>query len=337
MAGILLQWITNLFTNRLFCTRIDDLLSSFVNLISGVIQGSVIGPLTFLIYINDLATLLSQYNVKVKLFADDVTLYVRVVSNADITELQMALCALTSWVDYWQVSVSVDKCGVLHTGKHVAPTTLTINNIPLPVVTSYRDLGITITCELSSSPHINDIVTKAHRHPNMIHRCFVYHNINLLTRAFITYVGLCPLLEYNCVARSPHLKCDIELIEQVQHRFMKRLNGLSGNSYDERLKLLNLDSLQYRRTQFDIVMCYKIIFGLVCIDRDEFFQLRLSTTRGHPYKLHKHFSNCSARSSFSSEHVVNLWNSLPADCISFTSLSSFKNSLTTVDLQSLTL
>ena len=60
--------------------------------------------------------------------------------------------------------------------------------------------------------------------------------------------------------------------------FTKRLSGLSGYSYDERLKLLNLDSLQYRRIQFDIIMYYIIIFGLVCIDRDEFFQLRLRTT-----------------------------------------------------------
>ena len=66
----------------------------------------------FLIYINDLTTLLSRYIVKVKLFADDVKLYVRVVSNADVTELQMVLSAVTSWADYWQLSVSVDKCGV---------------------------------------------------------------------------------------------------------------------------------------------------------------------------------------------------------------------------------
>jgi len=94
----------------------------------------------------------------------------------------------------------------------------------------------------------------------MIHRCFVSRNINLLTRAFIIiilyYTYVRPLLEYNCVAWSPHLKRDIELIEQVQRRFTKRLIGLSVYSYDERLKLLNLDSLQYRRIRFDIIMCY---------------------------------------------------------------------------------
>ena len=68
----------NLFSNRTFCTRINELLSSVVNLISGVIQGSVIGPLMFLIYINDLIALLAIYNIKVKLFADDVKLYVKV-------------------------------------------------------------------------------------------------------------------------------------------------------------------------------------------------------------------------------------------------------------------
>ena len=150
-----------------------------------------------------------------------------VVSNADVTELQMALSALTSWADYWQLSVSVDKCGVLHIGKQVAPTKFSINNFPLPVVTSYRDLGITITCELCP-PHINDIVilrlTVVLTWFTVAFACQqinIARNINLLTRAFITYVR--PLLEYNnCVAWSPHLKRDIELIEQVQRRGSRR-------------------------------------------------------------------------------------------------------------------
>jgi len=96
----------------------------------------------------------------------------------------------------------------------------------------------------------------------------------------------------------------------------KRLCGLSGYSYDERLRLLKLDSLELRRTRFDFIMCYKIVYGLVAINRDEFFQLCVSTTRDHPYKIYKHFSKHSSRSSFFSERVVivvNLWNNLPTD------------------------
>jgi len=107
IGGILLQWIINLFSCRTVQTRINDLLSDVCNLLCGVIQGSVIGPLMFLVYINDLVELLASFNIKVKLFADDVKLYVRVVSVTDTTTLQKALTALVSWTDEWQLSVSV--------------------------------------------------------------------------------------------------------------------------------------------------------------------------------------------------------------------------------------
>ena len=73
---------------------------------------------------------------------------------------------------------------------------------------------------------------KSHQRANMIIRCFVSRNTDLLVRAFTTYVR--PLLEYNSVVWSPYLKCDIELIENVQRRFTKRLKGLSALSYDDR-------------------------------------------------------------------------------------------------------
>ena len=78
----------------------------------------------------------------------------------------------------------------------------------------------------------------------MIPRCFFSRNVELLTRAFVTYVH--PLLEYNSVIWSPSLKRDIALLEQVQRRFTKRLPGLKDHSYDERLKLLNLECLELR-------------------------------------------------------------------------------------------
>ena len=90
-CSTLLTWIINLFSGWTFTTKIYDLLSAVVSLLSGVIQGSVIGPLTFLVYINDLVTLFAQYGIKVKLFADDDKLYVKVVDYSDLV-LYCSLC-----------------------------------------------------------------------------------------------------------------------------------------------------------------------------------------------------------------------------------------------------
>ena len=159
-----------------------------------------------------------------------------------------------------------------------------------------------------SCPIFAGIIGKVHRRTNMILRSFVSQNAHLLIRAYITYVR--PLLEYNCVVWSPHLKCNIELIEQVQCRFTKWLHGLSNYTYDERLKMLNLENLQPRHTCFDLIMCYKIISGLVCVNADDFFEFCVINTRGHSYKLNQQFSNCTSQSKFLSEHIVSLWESL---------------------------
>jgi len=151
--------------------------------------------------------------------------------------LQKALSPLVAWADEWQLSISIDKCCVLHIGKVTVTRQFHIKNIPLTVVSSYCNLGITITKDLSPTTYINEIVAKAHQRANMIHRCFVSQNVELLTRAFITYVR--PLLEYNSVVWSRSLKHDIALTEQVQTHFTKRLPGLKNHPYDVRLKLLN--------------------------------------------------------------------------------------------------
>ena len=107
----------------------------------------------------------------------------------------------------------------------------------------------------------------------------------------------------------------------------KRLKGLSELSYDDRLKLLNLERLEICRLRFNLLSCYKIIFGLVHIDREAFFKLCTSCTRRHPYKLFKHHSRISVRSNFFAERVINAWNGLPADHRDFSSFPKFKRSL----------
>ena len=83
----------------------------------------------------------------------------------------------------------------MHIGKITVMNQFHINDIPLPLVSSYRDLSITVSKDISPTVYINEIVAKAHQRANMIHRCFVSQNVELLTRAFVTYVR--PLLEYS--------------------------------------------------------------------------------------------------------------------------------------------
>ena len=157
-----------------------------------------------------------------------------------------------------------------------------------------------VTKDLSSSAHVNDVVSRAHKRTAAILRTFVSQDVNLLglMRAFITYVR--PIVEYNSVVWSPSSAHDIDAVERVQRRFTKRLPGLKNMSYDQRMKILQLPSLELRRRpkHADLFWCYKV-FGLVLVQFDQLFVMSPNTvTRGHKYKLFKRHSNVCIRSQF---------------------------------------
>ena len=106
-----------LLANRTHQTKIGPSLSDVIDLISGVVQGSAVRPLMFLIYINELIGVLEKFNIKVKLFADDVKLYVQINDDIDVHRLQLAVDALCDWAETWQLSVSVNKCWVFYCQK----------------------------------------------------------------------------------------------------------------------------------------------------------------------------------------------------------------------------
>ena len=91
-------------------------LSELINLLSVVIQGSSIGPVMFLMYIDGLAKLLEHHGIIAKLFADDVKIYLIITNDLDVSKLQTALDLIADWTNDWQLSVSVDKCSVLKIG-----------------------------------------------------------------------------------------------------------------------------------------------------------------------------------------------------------------------------
>ena len=162
IQGELLLWLKQFFTGRVYCTKVGLSFSDFVQLLSGIIQGSVIGPIMFIIFINELVDLLARFGITVKFFADDAKLYTNIIDTVDGVPLQDALNALCSWADTWQLPISIDKCYVLNMGKCNTDTqiTLTVCGKTIPSVTVCKDLGITVTENLLPSLHINNINVK---------------------------------------------------------------------------------------------------------------------------------------------------------------------------------
>jgi len=104
-----------------------------------------------------------------------------------------------------------------------------------------------------------------------VQTCFVSRDNGLLVRAFVTFVR--QILEYNSIIWSPSLVRDIEQLDKVQRRFTKRLRGMKSLSYNRRLIQLGLPSLELQRLHLDLVFCYKIVFGLVSVNLDDFFEI----------------------------------------------------------------
>ena len=116
--------------------------------------------------------------------------------------------------------------------------------------------------------------------------------------------------------------------------FTKRLRGLRNLSYCDRLIKLGLCSLELRRLHLDLLYCYKLVFGLVNVNFDDFFALSTNTnTRGHKYKLFKPRCTASIRQKFFVDKVINVWNALPSTT-NFASLNVFRNSIEKIDLSS---
>ena len=131
----------------------------------------------------------------------------------------------------------------------------------------------------------------------------------MLTKAF-TYVR--PVLEYCTSVWSPHTQCSINKIESCQRWFTKRIYGLSGMQYSERLASLGLDSIQVRRLKCDLTMCYKIIHSNAVIHSQDFvIYSDYLGTRVHQYKLFKRYSNVNAYKNSFINRICDIWNTLP--------------------------
>ncbi len=151
ISGKVLAWIDSFLHDRYQTVVVDGAKSNPVAVVSGVLQGSVLGPLLFILYVNDLPDSLS---CPVKLFVDDTKPYHVIRDVTDCEHLQANLNCLTTWTDLWQLSLHPDKCVVLRHGKIQPDFTyqLTAQDdsiTHLKVLSCTRDLGVTVDDKLT--------------------------------------------------------------------------------------------------------------------------------------------------------------------------------------------
>lgn len=231
---------------------------------SGVPQGSILGPLFFIIFINDIA---NDSNVHYLLYADDLKMYCRITSLSDCVNLQSNIAALDNWCRKNKLPLNASKCKVMsfHRKKSAFLFDYALDGEVLERPDYVKDLGVFFDSELSFSHHIDECLTAAYKSLGFIVRnSRDFGDITTLRLLFITFVR--SRLEYASVIWCPIYTIYVTLIERVQRRFFKSavflLDGVyppRGTPQDQFLVRFNLQSLLTRRTMYSVVFLFKLI------------------------------------------------------------------------------
>ena len=299
-------------------------MSSESSVTSGVPQGSVLGPLLFVIYINDLPDCVADSTVR--LFADDSVIYRKITTADDSTRLQRDIVSLQKWEEDWLMRFNASKCQVLRVTNKRKPicSPYTIHGHTLEVVDSAKYLGVHLDNHLNFNMHVDKITKKAKATRAFLSRNITHCSQSVKEAAYTTFIR--PTVEYASSAWDPHTQRNVKKLEQIQRssaRFVTKDYDKSS-SVSTMLQALNWTSLQDRRTLSRLCMMYKIRFGLVDIPWTHHLTSLATTTRGHSSRFVIPHTNITAYSNSFFPRTIREWNSLPMDPADYQSLDSFK-------------
>ena len=328
IQGKLWCWIADFLKGTKQQVSIEGCLSILVMILSGIPQGSVLGPLLFILFVNEMPDLVHS---SILMFADDTKLFTEIHNEEDVKRLQTDLTTLQDWFQIWQLKFNPDKCHVLHLGRNNQKYKYNMRKNPeeqttLTETLLEKDLGVLIDPTPSFSSHCETQVGKANRILGMIRRAYSYLDNHSLVKLYTSLVR--PRLEYGYPAWSPLYKKDCNILENVQRRATKMVPALKDLPYEDRLKSLKLPSLFYRRARGDIIEIYKHVSGLYTIETP-YIRLEESPneTRGHNRRIANPRSNRRVRKNFLRDRAANTWNRLPADIVEAPTLNTLKNRL----------
>ena len=216
IAGEVLNWIKSFLKGRTQCVKVDGKVSEWKSVVSGVPQGSVLGPLLFVIFINDIPSQV-KFNT-CKLFADDCKIYGE-VRCGDVNSLQHDLHKLDTWTKIWQLPFNASKCKVMHLGTRNKRDQYVIYDRVLEETRIQKDLGIIIDDSLKFHVQAAAASKKANQILGLLKKAFKTRDAKTIIALYKSMVR--PHLEYGNAIWGPFYQMDISLIESVQRRATK--------------------------------------------------------------------------------------------------------------------
>jgi hypothetical protein len=314
VRGTTNRWIASWLSDRTQEVVLDGTHSDSAPVISGVPQGSCLGPILFLLFINDLPDgILSN----VRLFADDCVLYRNIYSHQDCIELQNDLMKLGIWEQNWLMKFNVSKCHSMRISRHRLDKQIThrytLHGQTLDEVNETKYLGVTITNKLDWTPHIQNITTKATKTLGLLRR-----NLSLAPRetkvnAYQTLVR--PQLEYASPIWNPHTQVNTRKIEMVQRTAARWTCRRWHNTshVGEMLDDLEWSTLEKMRTNSSLTLFYKIHNRLVDIDTARYLSTNKSTRYSGRLSHSQQYDRLTASTDLLKfsffPRVIPLWNS----------------------------
>ena len=320
ICGSLLDVIEDFLSNRTFKVMVGNACSENHEVLSGIPQGSVLGPLLFVLYINDLPDNILNH---VSLFADDLKMY---GPSSKKDDLQTDLDELAAWQDTWllRFNTTDGKCKVMHVGPQNAENKYYLDGMELPEIESEKDLGVLVSQNWKWENHINSFVKKATSLSAWVLRSVISRSLQVMLQIYKTFLR--PHLEYCAQLWSPlptHGNWSLIMaIENVQRQFTRAIDGVGLLPYATRLKKLGLTTLLERRARGDLIETFRILSGVA-----DYGSSLFQTSRSGRNLVSRPGDQNQFKFSFLSRRVIHYWNKLPLFIKNSENVNQFKNRL----------
>ena len=325
---VLLRCLDNYLSHRSQRVVMNGHSSSWLPVRSGVPQGSILGPLLFLVYIDNLSQISLSTGSQLLMYADDILLYKPISSLREMEDLQDDVSQICDWISRNHLTLNAAKTKYMIVSRRKRPTCpyppLVLDGTAIEMVSHFKYLGVWISDDLTWGKHIESVCCKARRLLGYMYRTFSpYCEPSVLLSLYKSQV--LPILDYACVVWDPHLKKDQFLLDSVQ-LFAMRMATQSWKDTPQTLSSkCQLPPLSSRRSYFKLLYTYKFLNGFLYCPPG-FFNLRCNPNLriSHSKQLVIPIVKSTAFLNSFFISSISLWNNLSENIILKPSIGSFK-------------